>query len=88
MQPSEIAARFTAFAWYTNCRQAPSKTAQAEARRFAEENWKTFLPLANQGLGRLLLRVAKTRKARRRRPALVKPAHVAASGRNLLTISA
>jgi hypothetical protein len=69
MHPSEIAARFAAFAWCMKCRQASSKIAQAEARRFSEENWKTFLPLANQGLGRLLLQVAKTRKARQRRSA-------------------
>jgi hypothetical protein len=69
MHPVEFAARFAAFAWCMNFHPAPSKTAQAEARRFSEENWKAFLPLANQGLGRLLLQVAKTRKARQRRSA-------------------
>jgi hypothetical protein len=69
MHPSEIAARFAAFAWYTNRHQVPSNTAQAEASQFSHENWKTFLPFANQGLGRLLLQVAKTRKARQRRSA-------------------
>jgi hypothetical protein len=87
MSPSEIAARFAAFTWYTNCRQAPNKTVQAEARRFSEDNWKTFLPLANQGLGRLLLQVAKSRKARPRRSVSVKPAPRAVGGRNTLTIS-
>jgi hypothetical protein len=62
MQPSEIAARFTAFTSYTKCHQAPGKTAQEEARRFSERNWKTFLPLADEGLGRLLLRIAKPQR--------------------------
>jgi hypothetical protein len=61
MKPSEIAAQFAAFAWYTNCRQAPSRTTQAEARRFSKHNWQIFLPVAHEGLGRLLLRVAKVR---------------------------
>jgi hypothetical protein len=61
MKPLELAARFAAFTWYTNCRQAPPKTTQAEARRFSNESWPAFLPLANEGLGRLLLKVANTR---------------------------
>jgi len=69
MHPLEIAARFAAFTWITNRHQTPSNFVQAEARRFSEENWKMFLPLANQGLGRLLLQVAKTRKSRQRRSA-------------------
>jgi hypothetical protein len=69
MHPSEIAARFAAFAWSMNCHQAPSKTAQTEARRFSKEKWKTFLPLANDGLGRLLLQLAKARNTRQGRSA-------------------
>jgi len=61
MKPLEIAARFAAFAWYTNCRQAPSRTTQAEARQFANQNWQVFLPVAEKGWGKLLLRVAKIR---------------------------
>jgi hypothetical protein len=60
MKPLEIAARFAAFAWYTSCGHAPSRTTQGEARRFSQENWQAFLPVAQEGLGRLLLRVAKT----------------------------
>ncbi len=59
MQPLEIAAQFAAFAWYTKHRCAPSGITQAEARRFAKQNWQIFLPVAHEGWGRLLLRVAK-----------------------------
>jgi hypothetical protein len=61
MKPLEIATRFAAFAWYTGYSQEPRPTLQAEARRFAKENWRTFLPVAHAGWGRLLLRVAKVR---------------------------
>jgi hypothetical protein len=64
MLPCEIAARFAAFAWYTN-HQAPGKAGPAEARRFSKEHWTNFLPRANEGLGRLLLQVAKLRKNQR-----------------------
>lgn len=58
MKPLEMAARFAAFAWYSNNRHAPSRTTQAEARRFSKANWQVFLPVAQEGWGRLLLRVA------------------------------
>jgi len=67
MKPLEAAARFVAFTWYTGHRQAPSLTLQAEARRFAKESWPAFLPVADEGLGRLLLRVAKARPLPQRR---------------------
>jgi len=61
MKPLETAARFAAFVWYTNCRQAPNRTRQAEAKRFSKENWQVFLPVADEGWGRLLLHIAKGR---------------------------
>jgi hypothetical protein len=60
-KPLEIAAQFAAFAWYTKHRYAPNGITQVEARRFAKQNWQIFLPVANEGWGRLLLRVAKAR---------------------------
>lgn len=66
MKPLEAAARFAAFTWYTECRQVPGATLQVEARRFATENWAEFLPVADEGWGRLLLRVAKARPTPRR----------------------
>jgi hypothetical protein len=71
MKPLDIAAQFAAFAWYTKHRQAPSRTAQAEARRFSKQNWQFFLPVAHEGWGRLLLRVAKTRPNSQHLPAVV-----------------
>jgi hypothetical protein len=66
MKPLEMAARFAAFAWYTNHRQAPKRTTQAEARRFSKENWQVFLPLAHEGWGKLLLRVTKAHSTSKR----------------------
>jgi hypothetical protein len=59
MKPFEAAARFAAFTWYTDHRQASILTKHAEASRFTNENWQAFLPVAHEGWGRLLLRVAK-----------------------------
>lgn len=59
MKPLEIAARFAAFTWYMDCRKASKDVTQAEARLFAHENWQDFLPVVQDGLGKLLLRIAK-----------------------------
>ncbi len=67
MTSQEAAARFAAFNWYLECRRTPTKTIQTEADRFTRENWQTFLPVANEGFGRLLLRVANRREERARR---------------------
>lgn len=62
MTPRQAAARFAAFVWYTNNRNAPLPVTEVEARRFARESWESFLPVANEGLGRLLLAVARLPK--------------------------
>lgn len=67
MKPLEVAARFAAFTWFTGNCQAPRPTLQAEGRRFAKENWQAFLPVAHEGWGRLLLRIAKVRPLPQRR---------------------
>lgn len=59
MTPLQVAARFAAFVSYMNSRKEPGSVLQRNARRFAKENWRAFLPIAHEGLGRLLLRVAK-----------------------------
>jgi hypothetical protein len=64
MTPQEAAARFAAFTWYVGCRKSPTQTARSEARRFARQNWRGFLPVAHEGWGRFLLRLAKPRPAR------------------------
>jgi hypothetical protein len=58
MSPLEVAARFAAFAWYTEA-MAPGLATEEEARRIARENWEAFLPVATEGLGRLLIRLAR-----------------------------
>ena len=58
MSPLEAAARFAAFAWCTEA-AAPGRAAPEEARLFARQNWEAFLPAAQEGLGRLLLRIAR-----------------------------
>jgi hypothetical protein len=55
MDPRNVAARFAAFVWFSNKKQ---KTEEA-AVQFAQDNWPAFLPLAQDGLGRLLLEIAK-----------------------------
>ena len=55
MNARKVAARFAAYTWY-------EKTAGAEcpekAIQYSRENWPAFLPVADEGLGKLLLRVA------------------------------
>jgi hypothetical protein len=75
MSPLEAAARFAAFVWYSQV-AAPAKAAPEEARLFARDNWKAFLPLAGEGLGKLLVRIAqmpsgKNRRTRKRCGAMV-----------------
>jgi hypothetical protein len=71
MKPLEVAARFAAFTWYTGHSQVRRPTLQAEASRFAKANWRIFLPVAHEGWGRLLLRVAKARRIRQSHQATV-----------------
>jgi hypothetical protein len=66
MNPLEAAARFAAFVWYTEA-AAPGRAALEEARLFARQNWKAFLPAAHEGLGRLLLWIARMPSGKRRR---------------------
>jgi hypothetical protein len=58
MNPLKLSAQFAAYVWYTEVRQA-RRTTHDEARRFAEQNWPTFLPPAHEGWGKLLMRVAR-----------------------------
>jgi hypothetical protein len=65
MNAATLAAQFAAYAWYEDC--GPGKQSSSEAARFARANWTLFLPVAHEGWGRLLLRIAKARPTRRRR---------------------
>jgi hypothetical protein len=62
MNPLKLSAQFAAYVWYAEVRQE-ARTTQDEALRFAEKNWRSFLPSADEGWGKLLLRVARPRRA-------------------------
>jgi hypothetical protein len=49
MDSLHVAARFAAFVCYLNRPATPRRAAQ-----LARANWKTFLPLVNENLGKLL----------------------------------
>ena len=63
MDARKIAAKFAAYAWYEESRASSSHN---EAARFAKKNWSAFLPVADQGWGRLLIRIATRREKSRR----------------------
>ena len=63
MNAQKVAARFAAYTWYE---QTVGNESREEANRFARENWEDFLPMASEGLGRLLLRIARRRPQRHR----------------------
>jgi hypothetical protein len=67
MDARKVAAQFAAYVWFENTRLIPPT--EVHKARFARENWQRFLPIASEGLGRLLLRIAtgRSRKSRRRR---------------------
>jgi hypothetical protein len=57
MDPVTVSAQFAAFIWAS--RSNPKiEPGQERAVRFARKNWNAFLPLAHEGLGRLLLKIA------------------------------
>jgi hypothetical protein len=57
MDPLKVSAQFAAFVWASQG-NTESESADDGAARFARNNWATFLPLAHEGLGRLLLQIA------------------------------
>jgi hypothetical protein len=65
MDARQVAAQFAAYSWFENTRRG--EPTEAEKSRFARENWRPFLTIAPQGLGRLLLKVAAGRRRNPRR---------------------
>lgn len=61
MNARKVAAQFAAFSWYEEVRAGTGS--RTEAIRFARKNWRAFVPVAPEGLGRLLAKVAR-RKAK------------------------
>jgi hypothetical protein len=76
MDARKVAAEFTAYAWYEECRAG--RQCREEAAQFARENWSVFLPVAQEGWGRLLIRVASKRPPHRRTRR--RPSSLAAAG--------
>lgn len=86
MEPKKVAAQFAAYVW---CLDGAEKT-PAEAARFAQESWQAFLPVAHEGLGQLLIRVADLdeKENRKARKATVKRnAHRLLKGRKTLAVA-
>jgi hypothetical protein len=59
MNARQMAAAFAAYTWYEENRT--TKPAQKETARFAKQNWSAFLPVAHEGWGKLLVRIARQR---------------------------
>jgi hypothetical protein len=57
MDPYKVSARLAAYIWFSN-RKGRTPVDLDEAVRFANDNWAAFLPCADEGIGRLLIRVA------------------------------
>jgi hypothetical protein len=64
MEARKVAAQFAAYVWYENTQEATPR--EADKARFAKENWMSFLAVAPEGLGRLLLQIGAGRPSKRR----------------------
>jgi hypothetical protein len=74
MDARQVAAQFAANVWFAEKTHGPA--ASDEAVRFAKHNWPAFLSSADEGIGRLLLRVTALEKSHpRSRP--THPRHLA-----------
>ena len=58
MNPWKVSAQFAAYMWFTK-KEGDAPGSPVEARRFAKQNWVAFLPYADEGVGRLLIAIAK-----------------------------
>jgi hypothetical protein len=65
MNARKVAAQFAAYVWYENIQR--TERSEDEKARFARGNWRPFLPIAPEGLGRLLIKIAAGRSRRHRR---------------------
>ncbi len=66
MNPLKTSAMFAAYVWFMS-RKGEDATAEEAAASFSREHWEEFLPCAHEGLGRLLIRLARKPKKVRRR---------------------
>jgi hypothetical protein len=77
MDPYKMSARFAAYVWFSR-RETGGPADADEAVRFAKDNWAAFLPWADEGVGRLLIRVTELD---RKKPGRARPTHAAGPGR-------
>ena len=61
MTPLQMSAQFAAYIWYRKQDENAGKSNE-EAHRCARRNWERFLPSANEGFGRLLMRLVSERE--------------------------
>jgi hypothetical protein len=59
MDPLTVSAQFAAYMWFSR-HEKNAVVCRTEAMEFAHAHWNEFLPLAHKGVGRLLLKLAKT----------------------------
>jgi hypothetical protein len=65
MEARKVAAQFAAYVWFENARGA--EQSEEEKARFTRKSWKPFMPIAPEGLGRLLLKIAAGRPSEHRK---------------------
>jgi hypothetical protein len=65
MKARKVAAQYAAYTWYRENRTG--QQSPGEAIRFARENWTAFLAVADEGWGRLLIRIGSQRAYRHRK---------------------
>jgi hypothetical protein len=80
MNARKVAAQFAAYTWFEN--NQPEGRSPAEAAQFALANWTAFLPVANEGWGRLLLRIASQgdKEGYQQRSGCHRPQRIAVAG--------
>jgi hypothetical protein len=76
MNARKVAAQFAAHTWYENAREG--RQTPTEIAKFVKKHWNQFLPLADEGLGKLLIRIAARRSQERRQQWADRPSLVAA----------
>lgn len=62
MHPLKVAAQYAAYTWYLRTHPEASRD---DALWFAKTSWDEFLAVANEGLGRLLIKMGSSRPAPR-----------------------
>jgi hypothetical protein len=60
MNARKTAAQFTAYVWFEN---QEAKATEEEKVQYMKANWNSFLPVAHEGLGRLLNKIAADRSS-------------------------